>query len=338
MKASRKQSYKKKKMVNLVIKDHVIRYVDAKKPSLYGPMAFGEYRLAPDIVREGKIAEPDRLRLILKDCVRRWNISNREVQFVIPDPFVIVRKFDIPPHVADEEIKAYLYLELGSRIHLPFEDPIFDFDFLETNEEKKEILLFAAPEHIVAQYAQLLESAALKPVAADISPLAVYRLFYQAGKEPGFELPVEAPTLSVQFDLHTVTASIFHKHKLLLVRQFKMNLSADSWETSVDRTGALTTVWNGDLTHLQYEVKVIMEEIQRFINFYYASIDQGDDEIETIVLTGDYPYLDNIAEHLQQHFGKVPFTFSGHWSETQPQELFSPKYYLALGLSLKGGA
>ncbi|MFD3259832.1 type IV pilus biogenesis protein PilM [Paenibacillus lentus] len=337
MNASRKRTQNKRKMINLVIKDYAIRYIDAKKPNLYGVAEIGEYILPPNIIREGKIVDPDRLRSILKDCVRRWKIRDREVQFLVPDPFVMVRKIDIPLDVKDEEIKGHLYLELGSNIHLPFEDPLFDFDFLEAREDKKEILLFAAPEHIVTQYAELIESAGLKPVAADISSLAIYRLFHQMSKKSRSQPTGSASTLSIQYDLHTVTISIFNNHKLMLVRQLKLGLSPDSWETTVDRMGASTTVWNGDEAYLKYEAKVIMEEIQRVINFYYSSISRSDEELESIILTGDYPYLENITEDLQQIFGKTPITFSEEWFEAQSGELITPKYFLTLGLALKGG-
>ncbi|OPA80628.1 hypothetical protein BVG16_05805 [Paenibacillus selenitireducens] len=324
-------------MVSLMIKDHVIRYMDAKRPNLRGATAFGEYDLPSGIIHEGRIAEPDRLRTILKDCIQKWKLKDREVQFIVPDSVVIVRKIEISAEIEEEEIKGHLYLELGTNIHLPFEDPIFDIDFLGRSDEKQEILLFAAPEQIVNEYAQILTSAGLKPVAADVSSLAIYRLFYKVNDELELDIVSEAPVLSVQFDLQTVTVGVIHKHKLMLLRQFRMNLSIDNWERQTNKRDVNTPVWIGDESYLTYEINVMIGEIQRVISFYRSVTNHHEDEIETIILTGDYPYLEDIATNLHQHFEKMPFTFSKELFETQSKELVPPKYYLPLGLALKGG-
>ncbi|WP_195572207.1 type IV pilus biogenesis protein PilM [Paenibacillus sp. 1001270B_150601_E10] len=327
----------KKKMVSLVIKDHVIRYIDAKRPSLYGATAFGEIYLPSGMVQDGRIAEPERFRTLLKESVQKWKLKDREVQFIVPDSVVIVRKLEIPAEIPDEEIKGYLYLELGTSIHLPFDDPVFDIDYIERHEDKHEILLFAAPEQVVKEYAQMLTSAGLKPAAADVSSLAVYRLLYKVNDRLDQEQDAAAPMLSIQFDLQTVMVSIIHKHKVMLLRQFKMNLSIDNWERELNKRGVLTPVWTGDESYLNYEINVMISEIQRVISFYRSVTHQHEDEIDKIILTGDYPYLDDLALTMQESFGKLPITFSKELFETQSKDLIEPKYYLALGLALKGG-
>lgn len=244
----------KKKMISLVLKDHVIRYIDSKRPHLHGVTAFGEHFLESGIIQEGKIIDAARLASILKECIRKWKIQNREVQFLVPDSVIIVRKVDIPLEVKDEEIKGHLYLELGTSLHLPFDNPIFDVDFLEEKEDKKEILLFAAPEQVVNEYAQILKSVGLKPIAADVSSLAIYRLFYKVYGDSETTSPEGATTLSIQFNLQDVTVSIINHHKLLLVRQFKMNLAIENWEHGTDRDGTSIPSWVGDEDYLNMKL------------------------------------------------------------------------------------
>lgn len=330
-----KRSIPKRKMVSFVIKDHVIRYIDSKKPDLSGVIACGEHYLPSGVIRDGKIMDVERFRTILRDCVRKWKLKNREVQFLVPDSRVIVRKIETPIDIQDDEIKGHLYLELGTNIHLPFDNPIFDIDVLGQKEDKKEVLLFAAPEELVTEYTQIMKSVNLKPTVADVSSLAIYRLFHKVYGESDHAIPDGSTTLSVQFDLQTVTISVLSQHKLLLLRQFKMNLSMENWERKIDRHGASEPIWIGDESYLKYEINVMMGEIQRVINFY-RTLTQHDDEIEIILLTGDYPDLKGIAQDLQQAFGKVPLLFRNELFDTQSKELITPKYYLALGLSLKG--
>ncbi|WP_205835635.1 MULTISPECIES: hypothetical protein [Bacillaceae] len=61
--------------------------------------------------------------------------------------------------------------------------PVFDYYLLKEKEKnKQQIILFAAPEESVAQYADLLEEAKLSPQSADISALALYRYFFHSNK------------------------------------------------------------------------------------------------------------------------------------------------------------
>ncbi|MGP7816825.1 hypothetical protein [Niallia sp. 01092] len=51
-------------------------------------------------------------------------------------------------------------MEFGTSIHVPFEDPVFDYYLLQEREHnKQQILLFAAPEHAVSSYTDLVEEA-----------------------------------------------------------------------------------------------------------------------------------------------------------------------------------
>lgn len=59
------------------------------------------------------------------------------MRFLVPDSRLVIRKVAIPKDIKDDEIKGYLYLEMGTSIHLPFEEPIFDVVLLEETEEKR---------------------------------------------------------------------------------------------------------------------------------------------------------------------------------------------------------
>ena len=112
----------------------------------------------------------------------------------------------IPAEVMDDEIHGYLYLELGKSLHLPFEDPVFDTVVLSEKEDKKEILLFAAPEAAVLEYSQLFSDVKLRPLEAEVSPLALYRLYEYLGQAQAGE-----DLLMVQFDLNTICICIFEQ-------------------------------------------------------------------------------------------------------------------------------
>jgi len=321
-----------KKKVNMIISDHVIRYLDASKPELDEIKSFGEKFIPSGIIEEGKIIDKERFLLLLQECVKEWKLKGNQVQFLVPDPFIVVRKIEIPGDIHDEEIKGYLFLELGSTIHLPFENPVFNYEVLGIQEGRKEILLFAAPEVVVQDYTQLFIQAGLEPIVADISPLAIYRLYYKLFEPQEDGIPI----LSLQFNLQTVTASIFVNHKLIFVRQLKMNVALDQWNIAQDGSEE-KLIWNGDDNYLLFEIQEMVEEVERIINFYQYSLNKnGGDGISQILLTGDHPHLTDIKVNLEQSLETDIITLTKH-SRLGKNLADQTSYYLLAGLALKGG-
>ena len=91
-----------------------------------------------------------------------------------------------------------MYLELGTSIHLPFEEPVFDAVVLSEEKDKKEVLIFAAPEENVMEYSQLFSdvkaSIRLKQKFHHLPYIGYTSIFDQA--------QVEEDLLVVQFNLN----------------------------------------------------------------------------------------------------------------------------------------
>jgi type IV pilus assembly protein PilM len=116
----------KNRIINLIINDHSIRFLELKQANPPIAHKWGERLLPPGLINEGKIIDHESIGNIIQECQDEWKIHKRNVRFTVPDPLVIIRKVAIPADVVDDEVKNYIYLELGSSIHLPFEDPVFD--------------------------------------------------------------------------------------------------------------------------------------------------------------------------------------------------------------------
>lgn len=311
-------------MANIIIKDHAIRYVGVKQTNPITVQKFREKYLPPGVIQEGRIIERDTLLLILDECVSEWGIKKNHVQFVIPDPFVVIRKITIPKEVKDDEIIGYIYLELGTTIHLPFEEPVLDFKKLSEDETRKEILIFAAPEDVANEYSALLEEVDLKPVAADITPLCMYRLFHFCG-----QTKAEEHSLLVQFDLQSVNFSIFHRDIPLFMRHITLETSIDDWDIQQNQSSTLADIrWSSHSSKLEVLMDELMKEIEHVMNFYSFNMTQGKDRVTTILMSGDHPYLTDITSTLNQRYEIQVHTI------TQFEQL-PDHYYLPLGLALK---
>src|SRR4051812_6520016 len=235
----------KNRIIYLVLNDHSIRLFELKQANPPSAQRWNERFLPPGIISDGKITDIDSLANILEECIDVWKIQRRQVRFLVPDQLVIIRKVSIPAEIQDDEIQGYLYLELGSSIHLPFEEPVFDFYSIESDGKTRDLLLFVAPEQQVMEYANLLSKLKLTPLAADISPLALYRLYHQLDDTSANEV-----LFSVQFDLTSVNLSIFEQYVPLVMRQFALPFNVDIWDVRADLAGQLQFKYTGDAEEL----------------------------------------------------------------------------------------
>ncbi|MFC5773276.1 type IV pilus biogenesis protein PilM [Ectobacillus antri] len=304
-----------KKTIGLEIKDYVIRYADSKK-GLAAPLV-DEVYLPKGIIEQGVIVDPQAFEVILRNCVNKWGLKNKLVHFLVPDSYVVVRKQWIPSDVTDEEIRGYIFFELGRTIHLPFDQPTIDYVVLGEKEDKREILLFAAPEDVVVSYAEMLKRVKVKPISADLSSLAffsLYRYMQQVTKEEEM--------LLVKLDLFDANLTIFQDGAPVFMQT--QNVMVEGAIEVADEG-----VFVHDRTAIMLQIDELLEEIDRILHFYQYSFGQGSREIQKIMLIGDHPLRQELQSIIESRFS-FPVE---HLDITDE---LSPKYYPALGLSLKG--
>jgi type IV pilus assembly protein PilM len=319
------------KVVNLVLNDHSVRYVELKQKNPAIPLHYGQRILPAGIIMDGKIQDIDTLMNILDECIDDWKIAKREIRFTVPDSLVIIRKVSIPADVKEDEIHGYLYLELGTSIHLPFEDPVFDVITLGAEGQKQEILVFAAPEQYVNEYADLFKSLRLKPIAADISPLAIYRLYHQLDMHRANEV-----LLSVQFDLDVVSMCVFEEHTPVFMRHIPGDMK-ENWSVKFGEGGNHSEqkmVYVGELAELTYQLEEIYRDITKLMDFYRYSLTHGKKEVTRILVNGDHPMLERVHADMKELF-EIPVDTLRVSMPGIEQGSLPSCYNLALGLGLK---
>jgi type IV pilus assembly protein PilM len=307
--------------VNLIISEDSIRFVELRHKQSLSVHDYGEYSLPEGLISDGRIMESETLFTILEECVSEWGIKKREVQFIVPNTQIIVRQMTIPSDIENDEVFNYLFLEIGTSIHLPFENPLFDAVVVGEKDEKKEIILVAAPEEIILDYQQLLEDAKLKPVAADIGPLALYRFLHYEGitEENNHEL-------ILYFTPKELIVSIFHQHQPVFNRPIVLNqepeLLSESNTQGVNDAGLL-------------RLEDTFKELEKIISFYQYSLNKNEVMIDKILLTGEHPFLNEIQSHLETRLAKQTSIVECKIKDSQTGETIPSAYTLAIGLGLK---
>ncbi|WP_251549387.1 type IV pilus biogenesis protein PilM [Neobacillus muris] len=321
----------KKRIANLVLNDHSIRFVELKQTNPITVHKWSERFLPPRIISKGKITDFETLANILEECIEEWKIQKQPVRFTVPDPLVIIRKVSVPAEIQEDEIKGYLYVELGSTIHLPFEEPVFDFYPLTKNDKNQEILLFAAPEAEVQQYADLLSNIKLKPIAADISPLALYRLYHHLNLSQKNQI-----LFTLHLELTGVNLCIFDGSIPLVMRYFSLPFNVMQWEIERATSGEVEYKFIGNEEELTLQREEVIKEINMLLDFYRYSLNNAHQEVSKFMVSGDHPMLKQLVEEMKERFENPVQQFSAN-NEIQSMNGAVPVHLLlALGLGLKG--
>jgi type IV pilus assembly protein PilM len=308
-----------KRIANLVITDTAIRYADLKTESPLTLHNYGEKLLPQGIITDGKIIEYDTLAMILEECISDWGIKKRPVRFIVPSTSIIVKRVLVPSDLKEDELKGYLFMEIGTSIHLPFEDPLFDVVLLGGKEDKQEILLVASPEEVIHAYRDILDEVKLKPVVADISPLALYRYFYHQDMVRSTD-----HEMILQFDEKLLTISIFHGNQPIFLRPISL-------QGDLELAEPLDDLSNGLLFFLEDTFK----EIEKVFSFYKYSLNKGEVNVNKVILTGDHPNLSEIYQSLSERLDvAVHSSPEDSVYDTSGQSVPS-QYDLAIGLALK---
>lgn len=320
----------KQSNISLIIKDHVIRLAEVKSQGDLHIQRLEERFIPSGIVKEGRIQDSETLINILEECVNEWKLKNKQVTFLVPDPFIVMRKLAIPADVNEEELKGYLFMEIGATIHLPFEDPVFDYYLLpQHDQERKEVLLFAAPENLVAEYTEILEEVKLKPEAADLSALSIYRIYHKLDlAHPDEHL------MMVQYDLTTVNVSIFENHIPIIMRHLKLDIDAEKWDIVRSETGDRKLHYSGESNDVGSSLMDSYKEIDRVRDYYQFSLTQGQKKITKIVVDGDHPYLVHVLKELKDRY-TVPVISLKNDVLDNGHDADISSFYLSIGLALK---
>lgn len=313
-----------KKQVSMVIKDHVIRYVETNGENI---ISFGERLLPPGIIQDGKIIDNETIAQIVDECVSLWRLRRKKLSFIVPDSAIIIRKQQIPPDVNDDEVVGHLYFEIGESIHLPFDDPLIDANVIGENAEKKEVLLAASSKKVVTAYQTIFEEAKLKPIVADLSALSAYRFIYSLDSVHHHE-----HLLLVQLDAFALNLTIFFEHIPLFMRHLHSDIEAEYW--SVEHlTNEL--VFIGDKLLLEQQFNDYVVEIERLLNFYRFNFHGGNSSVTKIIITGDHPEIARFIELCSKEVDlPIVSIQTARAAEAALLEI-PPKYYDVIGLSLK---
>lgn len=317
-----------KTRVSFVIQDHVIRFVEVRQGDMEQVHVADEYFLEEGVISEGKIVDRPKLKEVLEEIVKTYQFKKREVLFTVPDAHVVLRKIPYPEGVSEMELQQHLYLEIGTNIILPFEHAVFDYGIYE-REGEKDIVLIAAEQSFVNDYADLFEEIGLFPIAADVSIFCFMRLYEYVKHRP----KIDEHTLFIQFDIQSAHFSFVHKDTPLLSQHLMLEYF-NQWKHKKNQEGFSEYHWTGPMESMEEQIDTMLQSLERGIKFYEDTLNP-DSTIQKVILSGDFPYLKKAKEKMEAMSDVPVEIFACKEYKMVDGTTISPQHYLALGLALK---
>ncbi|QTD41577.1 type IV pilus biogenesis protein PilM [Sporosarcina sp. Te-1] len=304
---------------SLTIEEDAVRYVRLKSMDPLVVEAAEEVLLPPNTIVDGKIVDTETLTVILEGVLKEWGIAKRDVRFLAPDTYVLIRKVAYPDDVELDELKGHFFIEIGSTIYLPFDDPVFDVVPYTPAVQGHEAILIASKESILTGYEDVLKAVKLDPIACDISPLALYRLAHRLFAYDGTEHVMLA-------DLHAgqLTVSIFHEHYPLFMRPVDLEQAADLTISGLEASVS---------PHVT-PMSIVME-LEKLMNFYRYNMLNGAASITHLLVNGDFARMEELLALARERFSVKAQVLAGEPLRLPDGQALAPAFNRTVGLALK---
>ena len=281
---------RQKRTVSLTIEEDAIRYVKLKAGEPLTVEEAVEVPLPPNVVHEGRVVDEAGLVEALDGLAKDCGIAKRSVQFLAPDTYVMIRKVPYPDDILEDELKGHFFIEIGSSIYLPFDDPVFDVVPYTPNTDTNEAILIASKESVLNGYEHALHTAKFEPLVADIAPLALYRLAHAKHQFTGDE-----HVLLADLTGDRLVVSIFHQHYPLFMRPVDLESSADLDLTTTEEVIQTSTA----------SPRTIVQELEKLVNFYRYNMWNGSETITHLLINGTHMELDELLRLVSERLSVV---------------------------------
>ncbi|MCM3627153.1 pilus assembly protein PilM [Paenibacillus glycanilyticus] len=266
------------KRVGLTIDHGGVRYARVRKRKKGWEIEkTGFLPFADGVILDDQFTSIEELRTSLKDWVKKERLNGTSITLAIPTSQIIIRKLQVGT-VHPKELNQLINLEVETALHLPFEDPVYDYIAAGSAEQSTDVLVYASPQKWIKQCIELLESAGLKVKIAELASTAFARAI-QARYKDSLE-----NTMLIHLDKANVEVYMFHQGHPVFMRVIN----------EYDYSGSEDGMFTPEL------ISSINAEISRLLSFYQYSIHDGQARIVQAIIAGELAGRTQLAAELQQ--------------------------------------
>jgi len=297
--------------------------------------------LEAGVVEDGKVMDWAGLEQTLRKALDAQKFSSRQVHFAIPSQMVMVRTLKLPD-LSHKELRKLIRYEMNNNFSLAFEEPHYDFIKLprtnvnegsDENGQMRDVMVVAAPMQLLREYRELFERVGLVPASFEIAPFAIIRIADRAGYGEK-----DAVQMIVNVNTRQSEITIFADGYLEMTRYVDV-----AFESIVDKPNEHQNDWLSSFSSpeqtFQNGVLDLIAELERVMNFYSYSLNNGMRVISKLVLTGDLREMNKLEGMMKERMG-LPVQML-EWQALELASTASDKwrlceYAVTVGLALRG--
>jgi type IV pilus assembly protein PilM len=381
--------------IGLEMTDYSIKLVEISPDGSDG-FRLLNYHIEPlpkGTIDDGRIINPVKVIQALQHAMKLKGFKSKKVHLVLPSHLIMVRFIKLPD-IPDRHLQKVVEFEVKHNIHLPFEQPIYDFvklngtnnhqNFIKQRSAKKvvdkdmstpddwasqeaaaafggsnvtslfgeeerndasgespalcDVMLTAAPQELVLQYMEMIQSAGLIPAGIDVKALALFRFIERTEC-----VPPDGTMLVVDVNQTYTDLSIFHDKQLKITRSVPLSFEGAKSETLAkepDTFRFFEEFETADDSLFQNTCGDLVHELERLMNFYRYTLNNRNQEFDTLALSGDAERLPEIADVLRARLDAEIVVMSTDKVRAAGDEPFNefefPVFAVPIGLGMRG--
>jgi len=270
----------------------------------------------------------------------------RNVVVALPESQIFTRVISLP-QMSENEVASAIQNEAQQYVPLPLDQAILDYEILgtsETESERTDVLLVAAPKSLVQRYLNVLRRAGLNVISLEPETMALSRsVVGDTANDPAMVVSLGAKTADI---------SIFSDGTLRFTRSIPtggealvraivqgLGLETDRAREYLKSYGLLEDGGGKVLAAIKPVFDIIVEEIRRALTFYSS---RRGKHVSRLVLVGGVANLPGIVLYLAEALG-IEVGRGNPWETLAIPEAFpkeelmrlAPDFAIAVGLALK---
>jgi type IV pilus assembly protein PilM len=154
-------------------------YVAAAQLGSDGVGRAASHDLDPGIVRDGEIADPDKLCHALKEFFKSEDLPRR-VRLGVANQQIVVRHIEMPKIANEKERDAAIRFQTAETLAMPLGDAVIDYQVVGETQTaegapRSRVLVVAARMSMITRLVDAVRHAGLKPDSVDLNAFALIR-------------------------------------------------------------------------------------------------------------------------------------------------------------------
>jgi type IV pilus assembly protein PilM len=343
----------KKNLVGLDIGSSSVKAVELqRKGSALQLMSLGYENLQPDTVVDGQIMELNNVSNVIVSIFNEHTIKTQRVAAGVSGHSVIVKNIVLPQMSEDELQESFSW---HAEEHIPFDiaDVNLDYQVTGNASDALHVLMAACKSDKIANVKQAIQLAGKHPVIIDVDAFALqncYEVNYQP--RPGEVvalLNIGAATMNI--NILNGARSVFARDASVGGSQYTSLLQKElglTFEQAESVKRGLPLPEGIEARPIQPIIETVSDilalEVKKTMDFYRATVEEGGESIQKILVAGGGSKLPGLADYLTNRFEIPVEVFDPFRSIEVDSRKFDPDYMrevipemaVAVGLALRG--